>query len=633
MRGLRTAGIVIAVGLVGVGVFSQPRDRFWVQNPTSKARLAVQVILPQAYDGTPLPTLVLVPGGAGDSSGFTKAPPGGASKAQRMADNGFAIVVFDPDGRGRSDGVDDDNGHLQQDGLAAVIEYVATLPEVDGSQIGLVSYSYGGTMAAGALARYPSLPILFFIDWEGPANRNDTGGCDEAHTGHLQGHPCDDENYWRQREASHFALQLEVPYQRLQSARDHAQPDVEHALLMIANATAEAHDGHGTAPWTRLNDLQSNTVYPLTEPPSLPTRPRDVDALITQYAQDLFDLFGPTVASANPIESASPSSDSSDKAVLLFSIGMHIEPMGAHVSEIALAAGATLKAGQDPRKPDYHNRAYFEQHAENLRNLAAILERHGGVMTVQTQSPFTTVAAALGNTILSDLKDQGHEIALHFHEDAHLGEDAEQLPVAVWSAVMAEEIGFIHACGVNEPIRYWSGGNLFPGILQAASAASLDVYSDWKNPNTQSTHPAFIGVNPWRPLGGTDGFNVTKFVQHDPSGPIIFLPPGEIDPMAFSHKRQIAAQEGDEGWFDVLEESLLASVDAASPDRVNAYHFTMHPGEFVGDPRDPLAIIDQFLTEVVDPLVAAGKLQWATFSQIADAFIEWEKTHPTLTPR
>jgi len=254
-------------------------------------------------------------------------------------------------------------------------------------------------------------------------------------------------------------------------------------------------------------------------------------------------------------------------------------------------------------------------------------------MTVQAQSPFTTVAAQLDNTILSDLEDRGHEIALHFHEDAHLGEDAVKLPVTVWSAVMAEEIDIIHACGVNKSIRYWSGGNLFPGILQAASAAGLDVYSDWKNPNTQSTHPALIGVNPWRPLGGTDGFDVTKFVQHDPGGPIIFLPPGGIDPMAFSHKRQITAQEGDEGWFDVLEESLLASVEAASPDRVNAYHFTMHPGEFVGDPRDPLAIIDQFLTQVVDPLVAAGKVQWATFSQIADAFIEWEKAHPTLAPR
>ena len=92
-----------------------------------------------------------------------------------MADKGVAIVVFDPDGRGPSEGVDDDNGHLQQDGLAAVIEYAATLAEVDESRIGLVSYSYGVTMAAGALARYPNLPVLFLIDWEGPANRNDTG--------------------------------------------------------------------------------------------------------------------------------------------------------------------------------------------------------------------------------------------------------------------------------------------------------------------------------------------------------------------------------------------------------------------------------------------------------------------------
>lgn len=108
---------------------------------------------------------------------------------------------------------------------------------------------------------------------------------------------------------------------------------------MIENATAETHAGHGTAPWTRLNDLQPNTLYPSTEPPSLPARPRDVDAQISQYTQDLFDLFGPDVAVTNPIELASPSGDSSGEAVLLFSIGIHIEPMGAQVSEIALAAG------------------------------------------------------------------------------------------------------------------------------------------------------------------------------------------------------------------------------------------------------------------------------------------------------
>ena len=46
--------------------------------------------------------------------------------------------------------------------------------------------------------------------------------------------------------------------------------------------------------------------------------------------------------------------------VLLFCIDMHIEPVEAQVSEIALAAGATPKPEDGgPRKPDYHNRAYF----------------------------------------------------------------------------------------------------------------------------------------------------------------------------------------------------------------------------------------------------------------------------------
>jgi dipeptidyl aminopeptidase/acylaminoacyl peptidase len=261
-------------------------DTYWVTNPSSGARLYVQVTHPQDWDGSALPTLVLVPGGSGDSSRFVQPP----SQAQIMADAGLTIIVFDPDGRGRSDGREDDNGYIHQDGLAAVIRSVATLAEVDAAQIGLVSYSYGITMAAGTLARHPDLPIQFLIDWEGPANRNDTGGCDEARTGHLQGHPCDDEDFWREREASTFALKLQVPYQRLQSEKDHAQPDNEHALLMMANATATEHGGHGVSPWTRLNDLTPNTVYTVSAPP--PMLPEEgsqkLEPLVIRYALELF---------------------------------------------------------------------------------------------------------------------------------------------------------------------------------------------------------------------------------------------------------------------------------------------------------------------------------------------------------
>jgi hypothetical protein len=201
------------------------------------------------------------------------------------------LVVFDPDGRGRSEGVEDQNGFTHQDGLAEVIRFAATLPEVDGAQIGLVSWSYGITMASGALARHPDLPVRFLIDWEGPANRDDTGGCGEDAVGHLQGHPCDDEDFWREREASIFALDLRVPYQRLQTEKDHAQPDQEHTVLMINNATAEEYGGHGKAPWTRLNDAEPNTVYTVDALPPLIREGRDqTEALIVQYARELFDL-------------------------------------------------------------------------------------------------------------------------------------------------------------------------------------------------------------------------------------------------------------------------------------------------------------------------------------------------------
>ena len=589
----------------------------WVTNPASGARLFVQVFYPEGEAESGSPTLVLVPGGAGDSRPFVQPRKGKASQVDRFTDAGFAVVVFDPDGRGRSSGVDDDDGFIQQDGLAAVIEYAGTLPGVDSKRIGLVSFSYGVTMATGVLARHPNLPVMFLIDWEGPADRKDTGGCDEDHLGHLQNHSCTDEAYWSEREAATFAKELRVPYQRLQSSNDHVQPDADHAILMIDNATASQYGGNGFSPWTRLNDLTPNTTYSFDDPPLLPPRIPDFTAVIIDYANELLDLFAP---------------DASADVVLLFGIGMHIEPMGSQVSEIALAAGASPKES-NPDKPDYHNRAYFERHVENLRTLAAIIEEHGGCMTVQAQSPFTVVAAQIGNTILSDLEDGGHEIALHFHEDAHLGDDCQGLPPSVWSAVMAEEIAYIHAAGVEGAIRYWSGGNLYPEILTAASGAGLDINSDWKNPRTQSTDPELIGVNPWRPAGGPSASDVSAFSAHDPTGPVIFLPGGVVDPVKFAHKNEIVATEGADAWFDVLADQVKQSLANARTDRVNVCHFTLHPGELIGNPNDPYAALDRFLTDVIDPLVAAGRIKWATFSKMADAYIAWEDEHPGVSPQ
>lgn len=235
------------------GLWAQPGGRpaaieeARVTNPASGVALYVQLYRPAGAG--PWPALVLVPGGsAAGSQAF--GPP----EAQGYADLGFLVVVFDPDGRGRSAGVEDDGGFVHQDGLAAVVRYAAAHRNGDGRVV-LASYSYGVTLASGALARHPDLPMAFFVDWEGPANRNDTGGCDEAGTGHLREAGCANEAFWAQREAATFMPEVAVPYQRVQTQRDHVQPDNGHALLLVNRATDRAYGGQGRAPWTRLNDL------------------------------------------------------------------------------------------------------------------------------------------------------------------------------------------------------------------------------------------------------------------------------------------------------------------------------------------------------------------------------------------
>ena len=127
--------------------------------------------------------------------------------------------------------------------------------------------------------------MAFLIDWEGPANRNDTGGCDSSGTGHLQDvASCTDEAFWAQREASTFISQIRVPYQRIQSEKDHVQPDNAHAILMVNNAV------NGGVPWVRLNDYPPNQTYDPNAPPAMfrEQMDRQLAQTVIRYATELF---------------------------------------------------------------------------------------------------------------------------------------------------------------------------------------------------------------------------------------------------------------------------------------------------------------------------------------------------------
>lgn len=224
-------------------------------NPSTDAELSVYLELP-SLDG-PFPTILLVPGGTGSGiQNFTNS-----DEVTMFLEAGVAVAFFDPDGRGRSTGEENYNGHDGQDGLYAVSQAVAASEWVDEDEMGIMSFSYGTTLASGMLARYAEdQPFEWYVDWEGPSAREyTTVGCDATAPMSPDdpglSRDCDDDEYWGERESVTFLTDVLIPYWRIQAEKDHVQPNNQHAIDAINAAT------EGKCPWTRLNLEKPNQTF------------------------------------------------------------------------------------------------------------------------------------------------------------------------------------------------------------------------------------------------------------------------------------------------------------------------------------------------------------------------------------
>ncbi len=267
-----------------------------VHNPSTGVDLAVVVHLPaDASAADPRPAIVHVPGGSGAGGGFY-------ADSEDWARAGWIGVHFDPDGRGASTNggaytVEDYDGFLQQDGLHEVLRAVAALPEVDPGRLVVYSFSYGITMASGALARYPDdPPVAVLVDWEGPASRAETAA---VNGGHVPVDPGDD-LFWSEREAITFLPGVRSVYLRLQSAVDHHPPHPGnfHAIDLADAALRPFFGGGGASPWVLVGgelDNPQDRSWTLADPPAWIPEDLDEDPYMAFRVQRELTriLFGP----------------------------------------------------------------------------------------------------------------------------------------------------------------------------------------------------------------------------------------------------------------------------------------------------------------------------------------------------
>ena len=83
-----------------------------------------------------------------------------AAVASGLRQHGIGALMFNFRGVGRSDGAPGDRDEAVVD-ARAVLDFAATLDEVDGSRVGLAGYSFGSGVAAAAAAS--SIPALALI--------------------------------------------------------------------------------------------------------------------------------------------------------------------------------------------------------------------------------------------------------------------------------------------------------------------------------------------------------------------------------------------------------------------------------------------------------------------------------------
>jgi hypothetical protein len=237
-------------------------ETLWVVNPTSGCSLYVHIHRPTSAGPTAqVPGVVLVPDLSNAGTTFD-------GFADSLASDGFAVLHFDADGRGRSSGTEDYDGYVHQDGLAACAAVLASRPYVDSENLGIYSRGYGIVMAAGMVSRHETPSIKFLMDWEGPSDRYQTSSDSGGHVPV----PVDSDAFWVEREAGRFIKSVPGAYLRYQSATDHTGriADNHHAIALVDSATASEYGGSGIAVWTRVNDSvmnPENKTYTLTGPP------------------------------------------------------------------------------------------------------------------------------------------------------------------------------------------------------------------------------------------------------------------------------------------------------------------------------------------------------------------------------
>ncbi len=269
----------------------------------------------------------------------------------------------------------------------------------------------------------------------------------------------------------------------------------------------------------------------------------------------------------------------------------------------------------------------FAAKALVFEELAKIFHAHGARLVIQPEITILQGAGKYDPTWVQRLTDlYGVTWSTHTH-----GPEGPDVTMEDVIAYVMERKELMESLG-SGPVTDHNGNFEMPDLDELASVG-FTTLSAYKYKYKQFPADGYY-LSPWRPSDVSPLEDEPGWAVHDPAGGLVFLP--GTGTSITRYKFQL---------HDLVERYLTAALSKVDPSRVNVYTFVDHVDHFYsleGLPlnqyveseefQQHLAAYDQLFTDLIDPLVASGHVQWATTEKIRTVYEGWEAENCPKVP-
>lgn len=256
--------------------------------------------------------------------------------------------------------------------------------------------------------------------------------------------------------------------------------------------------------------------------------------------------------------------------------------------------------------------AFWRRRAAVLEGVSATLAAHGAGLGMQLDASFVRGATQFDAEWVADRSAEGAGWSVHIH-DEESAEDAEQ---AFRDGKVAHREAGVGVSDLN--------GGFGLARWSTAASAGFTSLTAYKDPSTQGGLP-HVQVQPWLVADGAGTDDPDGFLEHDPNGPLLYIPGHDVREVVHARFPESAGQ--------VLSQVLAHAREG----QVNTWYFVLHVDGFGPDDEGELfdawlseggleadlAHYDAFLTDIADPLVDDGLLVYDTPGGMRAAWDTW----------